>query len=157
MLFISCLVSSSVDVLKKMAVLFLLTFCLEAALYWFKMPSTLPYSSRVDLQNKRLSSANNKWVSLGPCRHRKKPLIYPIMAACWMSPCRPSVHRRKRKGDSVSPCLIPLVGCIMPWGSPFIRIEYVTILTHTITKPIHLSLKHIFLIRFSKYPHFTRS
>ena len=78
------------------------------------MPTIFSHSLGAALQNKRLSSANNKWVSLRPRQHKEKPLMSPVCIACFMSPYSPSVHSRKRKKDSGSPCLIPLVGCIIP-------------------------------------------
>ena len=80
-----------------------------------------------------------------------------IASCLFNKPYRPSVHRRKRKGERGSPCLRPLEGCIKPFGSPFTNIEYMTVFTHTMIRPIHCSQKPIFLIKFSKITHSTLS
>ena len=107
---ISCLVYLYVDLLKNMAVLFLFTFWLDSPSYVSRMLIIFLHSSPVALQKRRLSSANKRWVSVGPLWQRKKPFISPTLAACWMRPWRPSVQRRKRKWDNGSPWRIPLVG-----------------------------------------------
>ena len=56
-----------------------------------------------------------------------------------------------------SPCLIPLVGKIIPHGSPFTKTEYEIVFTQLITRFIHLSLKPIFLIIAFKKNHSTQS
>lgn len=55
-----------------------------------------------------MSSAKNKCVNISPFLHKKKPLIFPGLAACLMRPCNPSMQSEKRKGNNGSPCLIPL-------------------------------------------------
>ena len=100
---ISCLVASVVDLIKKMAVLFLFTFWCDSSSYFSRIARIFLHSSPLALQKRRLSFANNKWVSAGPLRQRGKPLISPEIVACWIRPWRPSVQSRKRKGDSWSP------------------------------------------------------
>ena len=107
------------------------------------------------MQNRRLSSAKNKWVSLGPCLHNLNPVISPLLAAFFIRPCRPSVHKRNKNGERGSHCLRPLEGWIKPFGSPFISMEWVTVLTHTMIRPIHCSQNPIFFITFSKNTHST--
>ena len=53
----------------------------------------------------------------------------PCSATLLMRPCKPSVHRRKRKGDRGSPCQMPLKGRIIPFGSPLTSMEYETNVT----------------------------
>ena len=54
-----------------------------------------------------------------------------------------------------SPCHRPLVGMILPFGSPLIRTEKDTDLTHIMDREIYLSWKPVFLITFSRYAHST--
>ena len=91
----------------------------------------------VALQNNRLTSAKRKWVIRGEYLPREYPRISPWHAALLMRPCNPSVHRRNRKGESRSPCQIPLEGCIMPLASPLTSIEYDTDVTLSIGSLIH--------------------
>lgn len=70
----------------------------------------LRHSSEFALQNNKLSFAKNRWVSLGPHLQIEKPLSSRLTAAFEKRPCSPLVHTRKRKGESGSPCLIPLDG-----------------------------------------------
>ena len=75
---------SMVDLLKKIAVFSLLIFCPDQDSYSPNKFKTLLQSSVVDLQKSKLSSAKNKWVSLGPHLHKEKPLISPFLAECLM-------------------------------------------------------------------------
>jgi len=47
-----------------------------------------------------LSSAKNRWVSLGPLLHIEKPLMSFALAAFLIKPCSPSVHNKKRNGEA---------------------------------------------------------
>lgn len=72
---------------------------------------TLSHSFEITQRKRRLPFAKKKKrVSLGPFLHRKMSLISPALAAFFISPCSPLVHKRKRKGDSGSPYCIPLDG-----------------------------------------------
>ena len=139
-----------VFLLKNSDVLLLLTFCPKAISYIFKISNTFPHSSIVGLQKSRLSFARSKWVSLGPLLQRENPCISPLHSAFLINSFNPSVQSKNRKGDNRPPYLIPRVSWIMPHGSPFTRIEYVTILTHPIIKCIHPSLNPNFLISCSR-------
>ena len=75
---------SMVDLLKKIAVLSLLIFCPNQDSYSLNKFKTLLQSSVIDLQKSKLSSAKNKWVSLGPRLHKEKPLISPFLVECLM-------------------------------------------------------------------------
>ena len=150
-----CLLASVTDLLKNRAILSLLIFQPETSSYTDNRSITLLHSVELALQNRRLSSAKNKWVSLGPCLHKLNPVISPLLAALFIRPRRPSVHKRNRNGERQSPCLRPLEGWIKPFGSPFTSMEQVTVLTHTMIRPIHCSQNPIFLITFSKNTHST--
>ena len=76
--------SSVVDLLKKIVVLSLLIFCPDQDSYSPNKFKTLLQSSEIDLQKSKLSSAKNKWVSLGPRLHKEKPLISPFLTKCLM-------------------------------------------------------------------------
>ena len=147
------LLASVTDLLKNKDVLSLFIFWPETSSYKDSKSITLLHFVELAIQNRRISSAKNKWVSLGPCLHNLKPLMSPLLVAFLIRPYRPSVHRRKRKGERGSPCLRALEGCIKPFGSPFTNIEYVTVFTHTMIRPIPCSQKPIFLIKFSKNTH----
>ena len=56
-----------------------------------------------------------------------------------------------------SPCCRPLVGMILPFNSPLMRIEKDTVLTHIMERETHLSWKPNFLIITSRYAHSTLS
>ena len=76
--------SSVVDLLKKIAVFSLSIFCPDQASYSSK--SLAHYDNPQELTY-RIASYNlqkNKWVSFGPCLHKEKPLISPILAECFM-------------------------------------------------------------------------
>ena len=73
-----------VDLLKKIAVLSLLIFFLDQDSYSPNNFKTLLQFSVIDLQQSKLSSAKNKWVSLGPHLHKEKPLISPFLIKCLM-------------------------------------------------------------------------
>ena len=75
---------SEVDLLKNIAVLSLLIFCLDQDSYSPNNFKTLLQSLVIDLQKSKLLSAKNKWVSLGPHLHKEKPLISPFLAECLM-------------------------------------------------------------------------
>ena len=105
-----CLLALVIDLLKNKAVLSLFIFWPETSSYNDSKSITLLHSVELALQNRRLSSAENKWVSLGPYLHNLKPLISPFLAAFLIRPCRPLVHKRNRKGERESLCLRPLEG-----------------------------------------------
>ena len=88
---ISCLVASMVDLLKKIVILFLFTFWPKSPSYFSRISMIFLHSSPLALQKRRLSSANNKSISVGPLWQRGKPLISPKFVACWIRPWRPSV------------------------------------------------------------------
>ena len=89
---ISCFVASVVDLLKKIAILFLFTFWPDSSSYFSRIVRIFLHSSPLAIQKRRLSSANNKWVSAGPLQQSGKPLISPEIATCWIRPWRPSVQ-----------------------------------------------------------------
>ena len=147
---IPCFTSSGIDFLKNKEVLLLFIFCPDASSYTFSMSINLLHSSIVALQKIRLSSTKSRCVSFGPFLQRNYPWMSPCKFAFLIKPFSPSVQRRNRKGESGSPYLIPLLGKIIPHGSPFTKIEYETVFTQPIARFIHLSLKPIFLIIPSK-------
>ena len=113
-LLIIFLIVKGVALLKKKAIFFLLIFCPKADSYIASKFRIFSHSEEFALQNNKLSSTKNKWVNLGPCLQIEKPLRSPSTAAFVISPCNPLVHKRNRKRDNESPCLIPLVGWIRP-------------------------------------------
>lgn len=109
------LASLDVDLLKKKRAIFSsLIFFPNDDSYVDGNLRILPHSSKFDLHNNKLSSPKNRWVSLGSLLHIEKPLSSPLAVVYVIKPSNPSVQRRKMKGDSGSPFLIPLDGWISP-------------------------------------------
>lgn len=80
------------------------------------------------------------------------------LKANWVSkPWSHSIHKRKKKGEKGTPCLMPLDGLIKPYGASLIRIEYDIVDTQSIMRLIHLLLKPNFFIMHSKKGHSTLS
>ena len=109
----------------------------------------LPHSSELSLQNSELSFVKNKWISLRSCLQIEKPLSSPSISAFLTSSCSPLVHRRKRKGENRSPCLIPLDGWIRLWDSPFTEIREEVARLSVWKCDFLISLKHISREAFS--------
>ena len=89
-------VFGEVALLKNRVVLSLLSFWPEAASYSKRMSWVWLHSWIEALQKRRLSSAKNKWVSLGPFLHMEMPLICPSKAALSIKACNPSEQRRNK-------------------------------------------------------------
>jgi hypothetical protein len=58
----------------------------------------------------KVSSTNYWCVEVGKFLKGLRPVISPAVVALFMLQLRPSIISMNRKGDSGSPCLIPLVG-----------------------------------------------
>ena len=75
-------------------------------------------------QNRRLSSANNRWEMHTPCQLDFMPLNWWLSSAFLSIADKPSTQSRNKYGESGSPCFILLDGVMKPRGSSFIRMEY---------------------------------
>lgn len=95
--------AKGVDLLKKRAVFSLLIFCPDDDSYIVSSFRILSHSSKLALQNNKLSYAKKQIISFGPHLQGEKPIIPPSTIAFLKSSCNPSVHNRKRKGDRRSP------------------------------------------------------
>jgi len=107
-----------------------------------RMDLSLLQLAELALVNRRQSSANNRqgiFVSLGLIL-TPRPDLGPLISVR-MRWVRTSIQRRKRYGESGSPCLIPLVGLINPLGSPLTSKEYETDDMHSVTHAIHFGWK----------------
>lgn len=93
---INICMSCGVDLLKKSFFFLSIYFLPQCSHKSREFPVIFWHSLTFALQKIRLSFANNKWVSLGPLRQTETPVISLSAVAFSISPCRPSVHRRKR-------------------------------------------------------------
>ena len=109
--------------LKKTEDLLVLIFYPEASSYLLRILTSAWHSWTFALQNKRLSSAKKRWVIKGQPLQMEIPFICWFLAASWMRAENPSAQRRKRQGESGSPCLVPFEGKMFPQASPFISTE----------------------------------
>jgi hypothetical protein len=69
-------------------------------------------------------SSTNCWcVEVDQFLNGLRLVISPVVVALFMLRLRPSIIKMNKKGDSGSPCLMPLVGQKGLAGAPFIRSE----------------------------------
>ena len=64
-----------------------------------------------------------------PCRLDKTPLSDRVSSTFLNKADKPSAHNKYKYGESRSPCFMPLVGVMKPFGSPLIRTECIGILS----------------------------
>lgn len=93
---------------------------------------------------------NNRWEILGAPLQTAILFICPAASSFFNMAVKPSAQSRKRHREIGLPYWIPLDGVILPLGSPLIRTEYDTVVTHIIMREIHLSWKPIFFIIASR-------
>ena len=108
-------------------------------------------------QNSRLSSTNSRWDMHTPFGLDKTPCSSLFSTALLIIPDRPLAQSKNRYGDKGSPCLIPLDGCIKPFSSPLIKIEYEVVLTISIANWTYFSSNPNFCITCLRNPHSTLS
>jgi hypothetical protein len=79
-----------------MDVLSLFNFCPEAISYSSNNLVSLRHSTKFALQNKRLSSAKNRWLNFGPFLDVGTPVITHVLSALLNIELSASAHKRNR-------------------------------------------------------------
>ena len=130
--------SSLVFLLKNKDVFCLFIAWPDAASYWPRISIRRWHSSTNASQNRKLSSANNKWDIHASFGQDNTPWISLFSTALPIIPDKPLAHNKNRYGDRGSPCFIPRDGWTKPLGSPFIKIEYDAVHTVSVAKFTHL-------------------
>ena len=147
------LISTFVLGLKKILDFSTLTSCPDAAQY--KSSADFSVSALCWLAFIKIneSSVKRRFVTGGASLQTLTPDMFPFSSACESKAFNPSVHNKKRYGDSGSPYLNPLVGLNLSPSSSLILTLYSTIETHCIIKLIHSRRKPNFnIISFKKSP-----